>query len=245
MKLTLIAIALALPCLAQAATFSIKMPLEMAQGGALENNSIVFSKSASTPTNPVEPTEPEIVDPFAQEDPNCDPYAVGYPGNSTSKELLYGSWYVKKDLGFEYRSCKLKPVEKPSLLARYSSIIPSFLDQCNPNNIEIKKRLFKPACEADGAGILNFFYFANKDESGTYQYSNYTVQVLLPSTWSFKMEDVDRIEFDGAVCNNLKYIPSPNPFFPITNMVSCDTNVSYSELASKMDKQIIVEIYSK
>lgn len=252
MRLTILAAALLTAFSAQA-EFVYKLPLEAKLGGHLADGSISFTNKPApvepsepeTPVEPTEPSEPVVVDPFEQEDPNCDPYAVGYPGNSTSKDLTYGSWYANKEAGTEYRSCKLKEVEKPNLLARFASIIPSYLDECNPNKTVIKQRLYKDACSSNGAGILEFFYFVAQDAAGNNSYTNYTVQVFLQSNWSFTLTDVDRIEFDGVTCNNLRYMPNPVPILPPTKMVLCDSNISYAELASKMNKQIIVEIYGK
>ncbi|MFI8556092.1 hypothetical protein [Pseudomonas putida] len=249
MRLTILAAALLTAFSAQA-EFVYKLPLEAKLGGHLADGSISFTNKPapvepSEPETPVEPSEPVVVDPFEQVDPKCDPYAVGYPGNSTSKDLTYGTWYANKNLGKEYRSCKLKEVEKPNMLARFASIIPSYLDECNPNATVIKQRLFKKACSSSGAGILEFYYFVAQDAAGNNSYTNYTVQVFLNPAWPFTMNDVDRIEFDGVTCNNLRYMPNPVPIMPPTNMVLCDSNISYSELASKMDKQIIVEIYGK
>ncbi|WP_405126100.1 hypothetical protein ACI51W_03600 [Pseudomonas marginalis] len=244
MKKSLLAIALAtiaLSSTAQAA-YVYKLPLEVAGGGSLPNGTISFGNGGNT--SPVEPSEPEVIDPFEPENPACDPYAVGYPGNSTGKDLVNGSWYSNKDLGFEYRSCKLKTVEKPKLLARYASIFPSYLDECNASQLKISTFLGKQACRVSGAQLLDIYYFPSSNGTGGYNYANYIIQVLpFNSKWSFTMEDVDRIEIDGSVCGNLKYInyPMNRP----TSMVSCDLNIPYQEISSKINKQIMIEIYGK
>lgn len=234
---------LALTSTVQAA-YVYKLPLEVAGGGSLPNGTISFGTGGDV-TPPVEPSEPAIEDPFEPVNPACDPWAVGYPGNSTGKDLTFGSWYSNKALGVEYRSCKLKPVSKPKLLARYASIIPSYVDECNPNSLKILNRLVKPACSIFGVGMLEFYYQVAGTDPSNYKYTQYNVQVTLKSSWPFTKDDIDRIEFDGIVCNNLSYFKHPM-MGTLTNIVLCDaSSLSYSQLRSVMDKQIMVEIYGK
>lgn len=248
MKKSILAIALALPLATSStltlADYRMHIAMETPQGGALPKGSITFGNGGVV-TPPVEPTEPEVVDPFEPEDKRCDPFAVGYPGNSTGKDLTYGSWYNNKALGLEYRSCKLKPVSKPKLLARYASIIPSYVDGCNPNDLKIYRRLFKPACSAYGAGILEFYYQVTGTEPSNYSYTQYDVAVNLDSNWPFTMNDIDRIEFDGGICNNLRFWKHPMTGTVYTSTVVCDSNITYGQLKAKIDKQIMVEIYGK
>ncbi len=248
MKKSLTAIALALPLLAVStltlADYQIRIAMETPQGGSLPQGSITFGNGGAV-TPPVEPSEPAIEDPFEPVNPACDPWAVGYPGNSTGKDYDFGSWYNNEALGLEYHSCKLKPVSKPKLLARYASTIPSYKDDCNPNDLKINKRLFKPACSAYGAGILEFYYQVTGTEPSNYSYTQYDVAVTLESKWPFTMNDIDRIEFDGVTCNNLRFWKHPMTGAVFTGIVVCDSNFTYGQLKGKMDKQIMVEIYGK
>lgn len=249
MKKTIRSLLVSLPFLIAAAPsfagFELRIPMEVAGGGSMPNGSITFGNKAETPPETVEPTEPEVVDPFEPENPACDPWAVGYPGNSTGKDYDFGSWYNNEALGLEYHSCKLKPVSKPKLLARYASIIPSYDDGCNPNDLKIYKKLFKPACSAYGAGILEFYYQVTGTEPSNYSYTQYDVVVTLDSKWPFTMNDIDRIEFDGAICNNLRFWKHPMTGAVYTNIFVCDTNITYGQLKARMDKQFMVEIYGK
>lgn len=246
MKKTIRSLLVSLPLIIAAAPsfagFQMRIPMEVAGGGSMPNGSITFNNNAETAPETVEPTEPEVVDPFAPENPACDPYAQGYPGNSTGKDYVYGYWYQYPDTGVEYRSCKLKPVSKPKLLARYSSIIPSPRDDCNPSRIKTYNLFGANVCYAIGFGMLEFFFKPTEISPGVYSYANHVGQINIGSDWGFTMSDVDRIEFGGFSCNNLRYYKrGPS----VTKDVICDSNASYEGLLGIMDKQLIVEIYAK
>jgi len=249
MKKSLTAIAFALPLLAVStvslAEYQMRIGMETPQGGSLPKGSISFGNGGdvTAPVEPSEPTEPAIPDPFEPENPACDPFAVGYPGNSTGKDLLYGMWFQDKAINFEYRSCKLKPVQKPKLLTRIAYFIPSQRDECNPSKLVIRSSMVKPACEVN-AYYFNYFYQVSSGQSGANIYKNYTVRVNIGFNWPFKISDIDRIVVDGSVCNNIRFFKHPMTG-TVSNDYVCDTNLSYEELASKMNKQIMVEIYGK
>ncbi|EMM2241324.1 hypothetical protein E6W26_29160 [Pseudomonas aeruginosa] len=251
MKLTLLAIALALPCLAQA-SYSMKIPLENAQGGALENNSIVFSKPATTPTNPVEPVEPEIADPFAPENPDCDPMAQDYPGNVTGKELVWDDGYYNAD-GTMYRSCKLKATDDSNILARYvsgidadytsSSGLVNSANKCNPNS--------SLTTVGSGTCKISITYFSipfnvSSNGDGSYNYTNKPVYFFIPSKATFGYDDIGRIEIDGHVCSNLRQY-SINTMFGVkwSEERICDLDASYESLRDKVAQPFIVTIYKK
>jgi len=244
MKKTLTAIAFALPLLAVStfslAEYQMRIAMETPQGGSLPKGTIKFgNKDAVTP--PVEPSEPAIPDPFEPEDKRCDPYAQGYPGNSIGRDKEYGMYYKNSVTGFEYHSCKLKSKPEGKLLARVGYYIPSEWDYCNSGQMVIKKEFLKMACAVQ-SNFLNYYYQVSKDVSGSNLYSFHTVQVNL-NGWPVPMSNVDRIVVDGSVCNNLRMYALPTG--TLTNVMLCDTALTYPELAAKMDKQIMVEIYSK
>lgn len=245
MKKTIRSLLVSLPLLLVAAPsfagYQLRMPLEVAGGGTMPNGSIIFGNKAETPPETVEPTEPEVVDPFEPENPACDPYAVGYPGNSIGKDTEYGMYYKNSATGFEYHSCKLKSKPDGKLLARVGYFIPSESDHCNSSQMVIKKEFLKMACAVQSS-FLNYYYQVSQDVSGSNLYSFHTVQVNL-NGWPVQMSNVDRIVVDGSVCNNLRMYALPTG--TLTNIMLCDTTLTYPELAAKMDKQIMVEIYGK
>lgn len=242
MKLTLLAIALALPCLTQAA-YTIKMPLENAQGGALENGSIVFNKPATTPTNPsepeqpTEPSEPAPVDPFEPENPACDPLAQGYPGNSTGKERIWYSGF-KNEEGLTYIGCKLKDEPEDKLLARFVGGYNLASDACNidnPNNI-----LYTSQCRIS-MSHFEFKFRVVKNDSG-YEFPIIETRTYMPSGATFTFDQIGKIEFDGVECANPRIVVE-KPFGYINNV--CDYPLSHDEMMKKYYKPFIVKIYSK
>lgn len=243
MKHSILATAIALVALSSTAqaAYIYKLPLEVAGGGSLPNGTISFGNGGNT--SPVEPTEPEpsIPDPFEPENPACDPYAQGYPGNSIGRDTEYGMYYKNSVTGFEYHSCKLKSKPDGKLLARIGYYIPSELDYCNSSQMVIKREFLKMACAVQ-SNFLNYYYQVSKDASGSNSYSFHTVQVNL-NGWPVPLSNVDRIVVDGSVCNNLRMYALPTG--TLTNIMLCDTALTYPELAAKMDKQIMLEIYGK
>lgn len=251
MKLTLLAIALALPCLAQAATYSFKMPLENAQGGALENGSIVFKNSPTTPTNPVEPTEPEIVDPFEIEDPRCDHYASTYPENYYGRQLNNPSRVVEVDeygnfLRYSY-DCKLKN-EDENVIAKYTDVID--VDYYKDGNL-VKKNTCDGVrtiasntneartCEALGNNSY-FSYKINTDSDG--KLINYTynkTSLFLPPT----ADPANRYFIKGIECLNIR---QKKNFFGVVlkGHYDCDlvTPITIDEIVRDLGKRYIIEI---
>lgn len=246
MKKSLLAIALAtiaLSSTAQAA-YVYKLPLEVAGGGSLPNGTISFGNGGAT--TPVEPSEPEVIDPFAQENPKCDPWAEGYPGNSTGKDLIWGVWYDYSFTdGKTYRPCKLKEVQKPKLLARFLFAFPTSSDRCDPNNPKSLWTTGKKECYINGQDY-NFVYSVSMGSDGVYNYMQKYVQFWLPSNAGFTMQQMDRIVFDGVACTNPRYYVSTVLGKPVvTSNTVCDLPLTYNELRAKANTPFLVEIYSK
>lgn len=245
MKQSLLAIALATIALSSTAhaEYVYKLPLEVANGGSLPNGTISFGNGGGA-TTPVEPTEPEVIDPFEPENPACDPYAAGYPGNSTGKDLIWGVWYDNSYTdGSTYRPCKLKPVEKDKLLARFPFSFPERVDHCNPLN-GISGNNGVGSCSIQSQ-IFQFHYKYSVAGDGTYTYTNLPVAFYVHANAGFNLEDIDRIVFDGEACTNPRYRVGPPPFNKVTNEPICDMSASYNQMKSKANTQFIVEIYGK
>lgn len=243
-----LAIAVALPLATTStltlADYRMHIGMETPQGGSLPQGSITFGNGGKV-TPPVEPSEPEVVDPFEPVNPACDPFAFGYPGNSTGKDLsVLENWYQDKATGFEYRSCKIKEVSKPKLLTRYASIFPKYKDFCDTSQMVTTNFFRKKVCSVEGGAIFNMYYIPTSDGNGGFSYANYYANLVWNRQWTFTYEDVDRIEFDGVVCNNLKRIVDPVTHV-VQNMLSCDTSFTYGQLKQIMNKQIMIEVYAK
>lgn len=248
MKNKLTKLALTLPLVLAAttsqATYTIRIAMETTDGGSLPAGSIVFSNKNDAPVGPVTPTEPEVVDPFEPENAACDPWGEGYPANSTGKDLIWGVWYDYSFTdGKTYRPCKLKPVQKDKLLARFSFAFPESMDKCNPvngisgnngaNSCGIKSQIFQ----------FNYNYSIAGD--GSYSYTNLPVTFYVPSNAGFVLADIDRIVFDGASCVNPRNPAPKPPFNVVVDSPRCDLSIPYSEMKSKANTPFIVEIYGK
>lgn len=261
MKLTLLAIALALPCVAQA-SYSFKIPLETAQGGALENGSIVFNKPATMPTNPtpVEPTEPEQPsepvkpDPFELEDSRCDPYASTYPENYYGRQLTNPSSVAEVDengnfIRFNY-SCKLKN-EDENVLAKYSDVInPTYVK----NNVTYVSNYCAKtpvggnqnapmSCEVWGANSY-FSYKYTKDSAGNVNRDSFTYNVATLSLAGSELQNPSNKFFiKGIECINLRQ--KKNIFGMALNFhFDCDLvePITYDEIVRDTGKRFIIEI---
>ncbi|QUG90763.1 hypothetical protein GR140_19045 [Pseudomonas putida] len=265
MKKTISSAIVALPFILTApsyAGFEIRMPMEVAGGGVMPNNSIVFKtiidtdtgsdttpvtpEEPSTPDEPAVPDEPVAIDPFEPENPDCDPYAQDYPGNVTGKELVWDDGFTNAD-GTSYRSCKLKDTGDTNLLARYVSGIDagvsSTADSCNPSASN--------SAVASGSCRIAFTYFTlpytvEPNVGGSYNYTNQPVKFLLPSKATFSYDDIGRIEIDGHVCSNLRtYVIATFPVVRYGTDRICDLNASYEDISSKVGQPFLVEIYKK
>lgn len=251
MKLTLLAIALALPCVAQA-SYSFKIPLEMAQGGALENGSIIFNKPITTPTNPnpVEPAEPTEPDPFEIEDSRCDPYANTYPENYYGRQLNNPSSVAEVDengnlVRYSY-DCKLKN-EDENVIAKYTDVI-------NVNYIENGALVKKNTCDGrtiasntnepktcEALGNSSYFsYKINTDSNGNLiNYTYNKASLFMPPT----ADPANRYFIKGIECLNIR---QKKNFFGIvlTGHYDCDlvTPITIDEIVRDLGKRYIIEI---
>ncbi|WP_372821406.1 hypothetical protein ACCE15_19270 [Pseudomonas parafulva] len=259
MKLTLLAIALALPCLAQA-SYSFKIPLEMAQGGALENGSIVFNKPATTPTKPVEPNEPEQPsepvepDPFELEDSRCDPYATTYPENYWGREKPTNSNLIEVDENGNFVrynfSCKLKN-EDENVLAKYQDVInPTYVrngvtyvsNYCEKT--PVGGNLNAPmSCEVWGSNSY-FNYKYTKDSSGNINRDSFTYNVATLFLTDVELQNSsNRFFVKGRECINLRQ--KKNYFGVVWNgHFDCDLvePITYDEIVRDTGKRFIIEI---
>lgn len=256
MKKTIRSLLVSLPFLIAAAPsfagFELRIPMEVAGGGSMPNGSITFGNKAETPPETVEPTEPEVVDPFEPENPACDPYAQGYPGNVTGKELVWSDGYYLAD-GTMYRSCKLKDTGESNLLARYVAGIsePSLdssgnvrdWDKCNPNSPLTQVNSTK--CQMH----MTFFsmpFTPTSNGAGGYSYSNLPFQFFLPEKAGFSYDDIGTIEIDGHACQNLRsYVVRTWPTLVMSTERICDFSGSYETLKAKVGQPYIVKIYRK
>lgn len=255
MKLTLLAIALALPCIAQAATYSFKMPLENAQGGALENGSIVFNKPATTPTNPTEPekpVEPTDPDPFELEDSRCDPYATTYPENYWGRDMVMNSNLVEVDENGNFvrynASCKLKN-EDENVLAKYQDVInPTYVkngvtyvsNYCA--KIPVGGNQNAPmTCEVWGKNsYLSYKY--TKDSEGNVNSLSYRVATLFIYDADLQNPS-NRFFIKGRECINLRQ--KSNYFgVKLKSHFDCDLvePITYDEIVRDTGKRFIIEI---
>lgn len=264
MKKTILAIALALPVLANTtlahAEYIMHIAMETPQGGSLPQGSISFGNAAVvTPpvtepsiTEPVEPSIPVLPvlpDLYGKVDPTCNPFVEGdsMQTNLDNRETEWANYYHNNYTdGKSYIPCKLKPVNTPKLVARFTYTFASIGNHCTESEIAQNYASNYKQCYID-ARLFGFDYTVNKSAEGVFSLINKPVELYLvpqiTSNTGVEFADLERIEIDGLACKNIRF--AVGAFGRPTTTKVCDFPISHSDLMTRADKEILVEIYRK
>jgi hypothetical protein len=266
MKKTIRSLLVSLPLLIAAAPsfagYQMRIPMEVAAGGSMQNGSITFTNKAETPPETVEPTEPEVVDPslpvlpdlYGKVDPACNPFI---DGNASSIDLInrerdWGNGYSDNNYedGKSYIPCKLKPSENSNVIARFMYAIPVSADQCTKEILD-QYGPTKNVCVVQSR-LINFPYVTTRLSGGEYTRKSNMVDIQGFDNGlakkGYTLSDVGRVEFDGVSCDNLTYLVTDSIWKKTTSTVpnsGCTLPLTYEQIVEKGKKEFLVEIYKK
>ncbi len=230
----------------------MRIPMEVAGGGAMPNGSITFGNKAEKPPETV---EPEVVDPFAPENPTCDPLAQdNNPGKYFDFAMDYDQEIVNGVNGVRYRACKLKDTGEPNLLAKFVSVIPNnYLDSTGKLVTSDKcdsslagNLLSYSSCNVGSEPYFSYNFKPSKDINGNYSYAIEPVVFGMPTSVSF--DNIGKIVIDGVECTNIrkKLLGGwPGNYIYQEGSRICDYPMSYEAVKAKIGKPYITEIYGK
>lgn len=241
MKKSLTAIAFALPLLAASsftlADYQIRIGVETPQGGSLPQGSISFSNGGAV-TPPVEPSAPANPDPFEPEDKRCDPYATTYPENYWGRDSYPARGVMLKNGQIHY-ACKLKPVDKPNLIARYMSGISG----ANAGALATNGCLNASSTDATCFMNLNLIQWEFKiiRNNGNVTFQSYPLIIYKDDFFKEYGQYPQRIVIDGMECKDFK--PYRLPF--VKTWVTCEFDTSMDWIESHSGRPFVIEVYSQ
>lgn len=258
MKHSILATAIALVALSSTAqaAYIYKLPLEVAGGGSLPNGTISFGNGGGA-TTPVEPAEPEVIDPFEPENPNC----TNYPTNKEETDLGRDRYntqihqeLVNGENGPVYRACKLKDSGEAKLLAKFVDGISNIYyrpvnqggllsnDRCNKEFImSLSSAMGCPV----SSNYFNYTYKYSKDSQGNVTLLGFNYVHTSELSIGFPLQSIGRLVIDGQECTNLRVHTERNGTFVMPNTIDCDMNMPYETIKAKIGKPYIVEVYGK